>query len=110
MTGINLFDVTVPIFLSILLERWHLDASESYNVSIQVDDGTPVATRALAGTDKKSVYIELELTPYMMDFVQGTDFFLNTEAGTLKFNITGAATALNRMASCALENMPEEAP
>lgn len=96
--------------MGILLERWHLDASESYNVSIQVDDGTPVATRALAGADKKSVYIELELTPYMMDFVQGTDFFLNTEAGSLKFNITGADTALNRMASCALENMPEEAP
>lgn len=96
--------------MGLLLERWHLDASESYNVSIQIDDGAPIATKALAGDDKKSVFIELELTPYMMDFVRGTDFFLNTKAGSLKFNITGAALALNRMAACALENMPEEAP
>ena len=96
--------------MGFLLERWQLDARESYDISIQVDDGTPVKAKALAGEDKKSIFLELELSPYMMEFVRGSELFLNTAAGSLKFNLAGSGQALNRIASCALDNMPAEAP
>ena len=96
--------------MGFLLERWLLDARESYDVSLQINDGPKVAAKAMAGEDKKSVFLELELSPYMMDFVRGSELFLHTDAGSLKFSLEGSGPALNRMASCALDYMPPEAP
>ena len=96
--------------MGILLERWQLDSRNAYDVSIRVDEGAAIPVTALAGEDKKSVFLDLELSPYMMDFVRGSTLYLNTGAGALAFDLNGAPAALNRMATCALDNAPDPAP
>lgn len=93
--------------MSFLLERWQLDARDAYDISIQVDGGAAVPATALAGEDKKSVFLDLELSPYMKEIVRGSTLYLNTGAGALAFDLDGVAAALNSMATCALDNAPD---
>lgn len=96
--------------MSFLLERWQLDARDAYDISIRVDEGTAIPATALAGEDKKAVFLDLELSPYMIEIVGGSTLYLITGAGTLAFDLSGAAAALNSMATCALDNAPDPTP
>jgi hypothetical protein len=91
--------------LAFFLENWQLDSRERYPVAVQVDEGAPIAATALAGEDRKSVALELEVSPFIDAWAAGKTLTLDTGAGKLAFAIEGAAAAFNSLAMCAVKNL-----
>lgn len=90
--------------LAFFLENWQLDSRDRYPVAVQVDNGTPVQAAALAGDDRKSVALELEVSPFLAAWGAGSTLFLDTGAGKLAFDLAGAEAAFHSLAMCAVKN------
>ena len=91
--------------LAFFLENWQLDARDRYPVAVQVDQGPPVAATAVAGEDRKSVALELAVSPYLAAWGAGKTLSLDTGAGKLAFNLEGADAAFHSLAICAAKNL-----
>ncbi|HXV74563.1 MAG TPA: hypothetical protein VD713_07520, partial [Sphingomonadales bacterium] len=64
--------------LAFFLENWQLDSRERYPVAVNVDAAPPVSALALAGEDRKSVALELEVSPYLASWAAGKTLYLDT--------------------------------
>lgn len=87
------------------LENWQLDSRERYPVAVQVDQGAPVRAQAAAGDDRKSVALELEISPYLVQWSKGKTLYLDTGAGKIPFDLAGAEAAVHSLAMCGVKNM-----
>ncbi|MEE8294117.1 MAG: hypothetical protein V3R64_00245 [Sphingomonadales bacterium] len=97
------------LLMGLLLERWALDARESYEVSLQFNDNPRHPGKAISGEDKKSVLINLDFFGNVTEIRGSHNLYLHTAAGSLRFDITGVDVALAGALECASQNLPSPA-
>ena len=92
------------LVVGLLLERWALDARESYEVSLQFNDNPRHPGKAISGEDNKSVLINLDFMGNLEEIRGSNNLYLHTAAGSLRFDIRGVDVALAGALECASQN------
>lgn len=97
------------LMMGLLLQRWALDSSESYDIALQFDDNPRHPGKAVSGEDNKSVLINLDFSGNLGEIRGAENLYLHTAAGSLRFDIAGAQAALDQALECASQNPPSPA-
>lgn len=97
------------LVVGLLLERWALDSSETYDIALQFNDNPRHPGQAVSGEDNKSVLINLDFIGNIAEIRGANNLYLHTAAGSLRFDIAGVDVALAGAMECANENQPSPA-
>jgi len=97
------------LVVGLLLERWALDSSETYDIALQFDDNSRHPGLAISGEDNKSVLINLDFIGNSEEIQSSVNLYLHTAAGSLRFDIRGVDGALAGALECASQNQPSPA-
>lgn len=97
------------LLVGLLLARWALDSSESYDIALQFGDNPRHPGLAVSGEDNKSVLINLDFSGNLGEITGAENLYLHTAAGSLRFDIAGVDEALAQALECASQNLPSPA-
>lgn len=85
-------------FLGFYNENWQIPEGESYEVVLQIDNGTPFS--ATVSSLGNSIVVEGDATQIIPDLKQGNKIFIHTQTVTLEYPLYGAIQALSAAQSC----------
>lgn len=92
------------LLVGLLLERWALDSNDTYDIALQFGDTTRQPGQAYSGEDNKSALVNLDFLGSLQEINTAENLYLHTAAGSLRFNIAGFPSALEKVLECANEN------
>ncbi len=95
--------------LGLLLGRWQLDTRDQYEIAVQFNGHPRLPATGFAGDDKKGILADRDFSPNIAEVREEGNMYLHTAAGSLRFDISGAAAALDTVFRCATENQPSSA-
>lgn len=103
--AVTFFDNGKIKTLAFFLESGQLESQARLPVTVHGDATPPVLTYAMVENDQRSLALELEISPHLLGWTAGRSLHLDTGTKEFAFPISGARSALERLALCAFKNL-----